>query len=76
MMKRRFREIEALVSRCGLTLADARVGGSGHIKARVRTSDGATQLVVFAATPSDRRADMNKEAMLRRIAQHREGRVG
>ncbi len=76
MKTSRVREIESLVSRAGLVLECAEIGGSGHIRAAVRGPDGGVHTLTFSSTPRDRRGDLNKAAMLRRIAAGRSWRYG
>jgi hypothetical protein len=68
-MATREKEVKKLVRKADLTCAHGPViSASNHIKVRTRRADGGERLFVFSLTPSDRRADLNSLAMLRRFA--------
>ena len=68
-MATREKEVKDLVRKAQLCLACAPIrSGSNHVKVRTRRADGTERMFVFSLTPSDRRADLNGLAMLRRFA--------
>lgn len=70
-MNKREKEIINLVKTSGLACLSIGKGGTGHY--RVETPVGS---VTFSATPGDHRGDLNKRAMLRRMAAGLPGRCG
>lgn len=70
-MNKRQKEIINLVKNAGLACLAIDKGGTGHY--RVETPAGT---VTFSATPGDHRGDLNKRAMLRRMAAGVCGRCG
>ena len=70
-MNKREKDIIRIVQNTGLTCVSIQKGGTGHYRVDVGLAT-----VTFAATPGDPRGDLNKKAMLRRIAAGVEGRCG
>ena len=70
-MNKREKDIIKIVESVGLTCVSIQKGGSGHYRVDVGRS-----VVTFSATPGDHRGDLNKKAMLRRIAAGVEVRCG
>jgi hypothetical protein len=68
-MKKREREIAAVVQQVGLQRDGMRTTGTGHYAVTVTAADGTTKTFFFAKTPSDHRADLNNRGILRRFAQ-------
>lgn len=67
-MNKRFRELRKQVAECGLQLESMTTSGGTHIRLVVRRTDNRIKTVIVALTPSDRRADLNNRALLRRFA--------
>jgi hypothetical protein len=68
MDKKRERAIKAMIEKAGLQCERLEVTGGNHIAARLRNGACLVRKFIFAATPSDRRGDLNRVAMLRRFA--------
>lgn len=67
-MKSRERSIRKMIEKANLQLVDLFITGGNHIAAIARGANGATKKFIFAATPSDHRADKNRLALLRRFS--------
>lgn len=73
MSHRRERQVRELCEREGLAVESIEIDGRGHLSVRLAGRPGR---LTFARTPSDGRGDLNKRAMLRRIARGLEGKMG
>lgn len=65
MSTARTRQITAVIESIGGRVSSITVNGNGHYKVRF-SARGLQYSTVFARTPSDWRADLNKRAELRR----------
>lgn len=68
MDKKRERAIKAMIQKAGLQCESLQVTRGNHICARLRNGALLARNFIFAATPSDRRGDLNRVAMLRRFS--------
>lgn len=68
MKSGQLRDLRRMVEAEGLVLADTSRTGGDHLRLTVKRGDGVTRHVIMGITPSDRRADLNNRAELRRFA--------
>lgn len=66
-MTKRQREIKKIVNDADLELVDLKLSGGGHYRLVIKAPNGVTNILIFAATPSCSRGDLNKRGELRRF---------
>lgn len=74
-MTKRQREIKKLITEAGLELVDVKTSGSGHYRSVVKAPNGVSSVIMFSATPSCSRGQMNRRADLRRFYRQNEASV-
>lgn len=67
------RDIYKLCEEVSATVLDIAPNGSGHFKVEAATPAGNRFSVTFPKTPSDRRANLNQRAFLRRKIRELDG---
>lgn len=67
MNKKRQRDIMDIINEAGLQCERLEVTGGSHIAAYLRNPGKIGRKFFFSSTPSDRRGDLNKTALLRRF---------